>query len=461
MVYVRISLDAAGEGLGVQRQEDECRALCGARGWEVSEVYSDNDISATTGKSRPDFERLLASGATRVVVWHTDRLVRVTKDLERVIALDIPVVAVTAGELDLATPAGRAVARTITAWSTYEGEQKSERQRAAHRQRVEAGKPFWSHRRPFGYLEDGRQHEEEAVALAECYERVRLGSTYGDCARWLNDEGFRTTTGRKLFTGSKLSLLMRHPRNAGFIQYKGEVAGRGLWEPIVSEEEWRAILDRATAIASSRAPQPAGQRTKSLLGGIARCAECDEPMKRTRQHSKRKSGDVVKTYIYQCPAHCTSIRADWLDDHVTKAVIREASKPAWALAMGPSVDEGDAMDAATEAVELRDRLADLATAFAEGDINRDQLKAGSAALQRKLVEAEGRAQTYYSASPFDSEFTSAAALLEAWQGEGAMTLTQKREAVAKFTERLAVRKRANRNERANEGMVALRMRKPA
>ncbi len=114
-VYARMSLDKTGEGLGVERQEQECRELAARLGVTVSNVFSDNDISATTGKRRPGFEALLASKPEAVIVWHIDRLVRVTKDLERVIDLGIPVHAVTAGHLDLATPAGRAVARTITA----------------------------------------------------------------------------------------------------------------------------------------------------------------------------------------------------------------------------------------------------------------------------------------------------------------------------------------------------------
>ena len=48
---------------------------------------------------------------------HTDRLVRLTEELDRVIKVEVPVHTVTAGDLDLSTPAGRAVARTITAWA--------------------------------------------------------------------------------------------------------------------------------------------------------------------------------------------------------------------------------------------------------------------------------------------------------------------------------------------------------
>ena len=57
-VYVRISSDREGAGLGVARQEEDCRALCERLGWQVTEVYPDNDVSAYSGKKRPEWDRL-------------------------------------------------------------------------------------------------------------------------------------------------------------------------------------------------------------------------------------------------------------------------------------------------------------------------------------------------------------------------------------------------------------------
>jgi site-specific DNA recombinase len=42
-IYTRISDDTEGEGLGVARQEQDCRALCERKGWTVADVYPDND----------------------------------------------------------------------------------------------------------------------------------------------------------------------------------------------------------------------------------------------------------------------------------------------------------------------------------------------------------------------------------------------------------------------------------
>src|SRR5258708_649276 len=45
-IYVRISEDKEGAGLGVERQEQDARDLCERRGYRVVEVYTDNDLSA-------------------------------------------------------------------------------------------------------------------------------------------------------------------------------------------------------------------------------------------------------------------------------------------------------------------------------------------------------------------------------------------------------------------------------
>jgi DNA invertase Pin-like site-specific DNA recombinase len=61
-IYARISSDKDGEALGVERQLQDCRALCAKRGWTVAPdaEYVDNDISAAKpGKKRPEHERLM------------------------------------------------------------------------------------------------------------------------------------------------------------------------------------------------------------------------------------------------------------------------------------------------------------------------------------------------------------------------------------------------------------------
>jgi hypothetical protein len=49
-----------GQGLGVARQRSDGEALVRREGWELAEVYVDNDFSAFNGKPRPGYDRMLA-----------------------------------------------------------------------------------------------------------------------------------------------------------------------------------------------------------------------------------------------------------------------------------------------------------------------------------------------------------------------------------------------------------------
>lgn len=146
-IYCRISQDRTGAGLGVARQEADCRALAERRGWTVIDVYSDNDVSAYSRKRRPEWERLLEDIKNgfidAVVCWHIDRLTRSPLELEGVISLaerhGVELATVT-GEVDLATPSGKMVARMLGAAARNEADHKAERQQRQRRQGAEMGK---------------------------------------------------------------------------------------------------------------------------------------------------------------------------------------------------------------------------------------------------------------------------------------------------------------------------------
>src|SRR4028119_1489398 len=60
-VYCRISDDRHGLGLGVERQREDCHALAGRNGWAIVGTFIDNDVSAYSGKPRPEYAALMAA----------------------------------------------------------------------------------------------------------------------------------------------------------------------------------------------------------------------------------------------------------------------------------------------------------------------------------------------------------------------------------------------------------------
>ncbi|MCB7135350.1 recombinase family protein [Cellulosimicrobium marinum] len=387
VIYTRQSMDRAGDELAVTRQEDECRRFAQDREWTVAEVYTDNDVSATKGKTRPGFEAVIKDGRP-VVVWHQDRLLRVTRDLERVLDARLTVHTVTAGSLDLATPTGRAVARTVTAWSTYEGEQKAERQKAALRQRAASGKHFWAHR-PFGFEKDGTHREDEAQAVREAYQAVLAGKTLASIARDFNDAGLLTSgngeLGGKLWRGVRVRSFLLSARNAGLREYRQEVVGKGAWEPIVDEGTYYA----AVAVLKDESRGKGGSPRRNLLTGLVKCGKCGRTMVAcsTGTSPNRYKG-------YRCPTSHLTVRAEALERIVLGKAMRLYMSTD-ASFLEPEREAVDTSGLEQEAKTLRQRLDDLATAFAEGHVTLSQLTTATQALNTKLEavqEALGAAE---------------------------------------------------------------------
>jgi site-specific DNA recombinase len=183
-IYTRISADQTGERLGVTRQLDDCLALADRLDWQIVDRFDDNDISAFNGKHRPGFEALLDAMKTgqidALICWHTDRLYRSMRDLERLIEIAeanrVQIRTVQSGELDLSTSAGRMMARILGSVARAEGEHKGERQKRANAQKATAGK-WQTANRCFGYTMTGEPLEPEATAFRTAVAEVLNGKS--------------------------------------------------------------------------------------------------------------------------------------------------------------------------------------------------------------------------------------------------------------------------------------------
>lgn len=364
-LYLRLSLDREGNQLGVARQEAECRAYAEARGWTVTTVYTDNDLSATSGKRRPAFEDLLAAKPPAVLVWHNDRLVRNGKDLERVIDLGLTVHAVTAGDFNLSTPAGRMMARQLVNFATYEVEQKGERQRAEMFQRAQRGRPNWA-RRPFGFNMDGTHRPDEAAALRAAYEGTRAGASRHEIARQMNASGLRTAFRDREWSATNVRQALASPRNAGLREYKGKIIGEAAWEPIVDRELWDTVQ---TILASAKAVrQGRGREYVSLLSGIAKCGKCGHPL---RGAGATRQG--VLTYRCTGPDWCiTNVPRDIADAYVWHQAMTACIPARDPEALAADAAAREAVD--TRLADIKSKLIKAASMWAEDLLSEDQFK---------------------------------------------------------------------------------------
>ncbi|MDN5920533.1 MAG: recombinase family protein [Pseudonocardia sp.] len=253
-ICCRISQDRVGAGLGVERQEADCRALAERLGWDVVDVYRDNDVSAYSGKARPGYVQLLrdveGGQCDAVIAWHTDRLHRSPVELETFIATcdprAVPTHTVRAGVLDLSTASGRMTARITGAVARHESEQKGERVRRAKQQAQADGK-WLGGRRPFGFEADAHTHRaREAEAIRSATRELLAGHSLRSIMRRWNEAGLRTAAGGVWNTSNLRQMLLR-PRNAGLVSQghagsQPRIIGPGTWAPIVEHETWDALV---------------------------------------------------------------------------------------------------------------------------------------------------------------------------------------------------------------------------
>lgn len=388
-IYARISRDREGAGLGVDRQEADCRELAARHGWTVVSVYRDNDLSAYSGKPRPGYRVLLdqvSAGAVDVVVaWHTDRLHRSPVELEEYItvceARGVPTMTVKAGPLDLATPSGRLVARQLGAVARYEVEHAIERQKRAKLQAATDGR-YRGSRRPYGYEKDGvtvRPHE--AAIVRELSDRCLAGASMHGLAAELNGRHETTSTGGMWRDDAVRNVLLR-ARNAGLVEHNGEIVGAALWPAIVSEDTWRAV--RAVLLDPVRSRPQAPRRW--VGSGLYLCGLCDDGTTVTSCQSTRGRAGTRPAYTCRNSRHVVRSCRD-VDEYVAEfAVARLGRDDAADLLMADGAT--DTAELHTQALALRGRLDELASAFADGDIDARQMREGSERARSRLTAIE-------------------------------------------------------------------------
>ncbi|WP_236739914.1 recombinase family protein [Mycobacteroides abscessus] len=396
VIYTRISEDQTGEKLGVTRQLDDCLELAKRLGWEVVGHYDDNDISAFNGKRRPGFEGMLEAMAAGqfggLLVWHTDRLYRSMKDLERLIdiadARRVKIATVQGGDLDLSTSAGQMMARILGSVAHQESQHKGERQRAANKQRALEGK-WYTANRCFGYTDKGVPLEPEATAFRQAVSDVLGGKSIRKIAMEWNERGLQTAlagstqkrNGKEYvvagtWNSPSVRRLLVNPRYAALRVHQGVVVGAGQWEPLIEEDTHRGLV--AFLSDPSRIKCTSFER-KYIGSGVYRCGKCDDGLMKAAQPGGRKNR------AYVCRDHAHVLRAgEPVDAYVEALVLEYLSRPDAKLVLEDGRDV-DIAELQGQRAGLDARLVELAGLFAEGAIDGPQLKRGTTELRSRLA----------------------------------------------------------------------------
>lgn len=301
-------------------------------------------------------------------------------------------ITVKAGDLDLGSPSGLVMARTLGAFARYEVDHAVERMQRAKQRSAEAGK-WKGGRRPFGYEADGVTiRKDEAKALTQGADMVLSGQSVRAIARAWNAAGIQTTTGKPWTLHGPRRVLLR-PRNAGLMEHRGEIIGAASWPAIIEPEKWHAvarILNDPT-----RRTNTANLAVAWLGSGLYLCGVCGGTVR-----GDRGRGDIP-TYRCREGSHVTRAQEP-VDGYVRGVIAERLRKPDLADLLNVATPEVDIRALEARALELNERKNQLGAIFAEGAIDAEQLTAGTRTLTTELDEVRSRIAAVYSGSALDA-----------------------------------------------------------
>ena len=312
VLYVRISDDPEGLEKGVDRQEADCRVYAEAHGYEVVEVFRENDTSAVRQRTitlpsgekvrrvvRPRFRAMLhflaGGGAEVMAACDLGRAVRDPRDLEDLIDAKVLYgfrVLSTTGSLRLDNDSDIAVARVLVAMANNSSADTARRVARASKQQAVEGR-WHGGRAPYGYrMGDSALYvvAEQAALVRDAADRVLAGESLSVITRTWNERGDRTANGKE-WSEKALAQIMRNPALKGIRTYRPAlpdgsypdepgIVAEGNWPPILDAGTWGRVIEVLDARRARRTTWPGSTKRVHPFSGLIRCASCGTTMRK-------------------------------------------------------------------------------------------------------------------------------------------------------------------------------------
>lgn len=455
-IYARISSDHRGDAAGVKRQIEDCKKLAAQRDLKVADLYVDNDISAYSGKPRPEYRRLcedIKGGLINVVIaWHPDRLHRSTKELEEFIDLldasGTDVQTCVGGHYDLSTASGKMMARIVGAVARGDSEHASERIKRKMAERAQQGKAPAGGARPYGY-ERGRTGivESEAAVVREAAKRVLAGEALYSVCTDFNERGLTTSTGRP-WTTSALRRTLQSGHISGQREYHGEIVGPAQWPAIISPSE--------TARLKTLFSDPA-RRTKRAartypLHGLLYCGVCGAALlSRPRGDGRRLYGCMSGTNFHGCGK--IRVVAEPVETLIQEAIlIRLDTTELQRLVLGEAAQGTQAAALQRELADMTADLENLASAHGRGEISWVEFLAARKAFTERIDAAKAKLSRLSRHSALAGFVGNSEELRSQW---ASLPLTRQRAIVEALADRITISPANKRNPRFDPGRVTV------
>jgi hypothetical protein len=298
-----------------------------------------------------------------IVAYSTSRLTRRPMEFEALIQLaekGLAICTVAAGEIDLRTANGRAIARTLAAFDAREAEENSERSKRERKQRKDRGRWIGGNR-PYGWSSDGiTERPTEIAAIRQAVAMMLDGASLGAIARAMPTP---TQTGNTRWHPRSVRDILANSRLAGLYP-DGSPAP---WSPVIDEATWQAIQ----LLLSDPTRRTKHHGETRLLTGIGLCGVCSNG---TTVH-----GGVTRTRdaTYRCAKVKHLDRLAYpVDEYATEVALRYVAREQ----VVPAQPGDDRAALAVEAAALRQRR----------DLLADDLGLPELVLARRVVAINAR-----------------------------------------------------------------------
>jgi DNA invertase Pin-like site-specific DNA recombinase len=383
--------------------------LAEAKGWQLADLYVDNDRSASKEiTKRPEYDRLVNDVANRrvdvILVQNQERLVRKPDELEQLMralrrAGHDGFWTVTAGEVRIDSTNGRTMAGVKGVFDIAYAEFISEKVKEKKTELAERGLPAGGGSRPFGYEPDKMTvRQDEAELIRQAAGRVLAGESLASIVRDWNQRGISTVTGT-LWTANVLRLILAAPRIVGLRVHRGEVVGDAAWPRILKRDGWEAL----GRIFRGRTGRPSDITSRKLLTGLMTCGRCGQPLWAAMNNGRPTYGCVRREGRPGC---FLSIEAARVEGLVVEAVLSlfDAARIPVDAPDGSTIEDVAAIEAERD---------ELAAMKGRGELTMAEWKM----MRTGLIERLERAKAALAA---DSEQASVAASLGRFHKPGSL-----------------------------------------
>ena len=433
--YARYSSDNQREE-SIEAQLRAIREYCDRNGIRLVKIYTDEARSATTD-DRPGFLQMIQDSALglfdAVIVHKLDRFSRdrydsafykrqLKKNGVRLISVlenldDSPESIILESVLEgMAEYYSRNLAREVM---------KGMRETALQCKHT-GGKP------PLGYnvAPDGTYviNEQETKAVRMIFEMYAAGKGYSEIINKLNQEGYKTQTGRPFGKNSIHDILKNEKYRGVYIFNRTErkINGKrnhhksksedeiirieGGMPRIIDDETWERVQERMKM--NERGPGANKAKETYLLSGLIFCGKCNSAMVGNRRYSGRNKDKYLS---YECSSRkrkkdcdMKSIGAEYVENIVieelekrilSKESIEKIAEKIYAFAQSQySTIKNDIQTLKKELSEIQQQIDNIVDAVAKGLFHpsfkekMDHLEQRKETLLRRLHEAEFQAQ---------------------------------------------------------------------